>query len=213
MRSADSRARSPTTTASGFLPIFMRISTRKSDTSIASGESWPASTSTSARRRLPSISTLARSFPTERFLKSAIAAATGEVGGPSAAEPEAESASDSRGIASAIQASATISRSRLPGESRKTDPEARVLWTELRRDRRALILILSLFTAIIRPKPLCSTLKSVRGPRQVQSEAGFLESPYAVRQASLGQLLSQRLRGRTSHLYFWGAFVAAGDWR
>ena len=35
----------------------------------------------------------------------------------------------------------------------------------------------------------------------------------AVRQASLELLQAQRDRGRTTHPFFWGAFVAAGDWR
>jgi len=35
----------------------------------------------------------------------------------------------------------------------------------------------------------------------------------SVRDATLGILESQRRRGGTTHPYFWGGFVAAGDWR
>jgi hypothetical protein len=35
----------------------------------------------------------------------------------------------------------------------------------------------------------------------------------AVREASLEGLTQRRRRGRTTHPFYWGAFVAAGDWR
>lgn len=35
----------------------------------------------------------------------------------------------------------------------------------------------------------------------------------AVREASLGMLQQRRSRGLSTHPFFWGAFVAAGDWR
>ncbi len=40
-----------------------------------------------------------------------------------------------------------------------------------------------------------------------------LSTVEAVRSAGLRMLLAQRNRGRTTHPYYWGAFVAAGDWR
>ena len=38
-------------------------------------------------------------------------------------------------------------------------------------------------------------------------------TPEAMRSAALDLLESQRARGRTTHPYYWGGFVAAGDWR
>jgi CHAT domain-containing protein len=35
----------------------------------------------------------------------------------------------------------------------------------------------------------------------------------AVREASLSMISRQRARGRTTHPFFWGGFVAEGDWR
>ena len=35
----------------------------------------------------------------------------------------------------------------------------------------------------------------------------------AVREASLKVLERRRRRGRSTHPFYWGAFVAAGDWR
>jgi CHAT domain-containing protein len=34
-----------------------------------------------------------------------------------------------------------------------------------------------------------------------------------VRNASLSVLRSRRENGQTTHPYYWGAFLAAGDWR
>jgi CHAT domain-containing protein len=35
----------------------------------------------------------------------------------------------------------------------------------------------------------------------------------AMRQASLGVLQARRAKGKSTHPYFWGPFIAAGDWR
>jgi CHAT domain-containing protein len=35
----------------------------------------------------------------------------------------------------------------------------------------------------------------------------------SVRAASLELLHERRAKGRTAHPFYWGAFVAAGDWR
>jgi CHAT domain-containing protein len=35
----------------------------------------------------------------------------------------------------------------------------------------------------------------------------------AVWQASLDSLKERRAKGRSTHPFYWGAFVAAGDWR
>jgi CHAT domain-containing protein len=43
-------------------------------------------------------------------------------------------------------------------------------------------------------------------------EAG-LSTAEAVRKASLDSLQERRTNGRSTHPYYWGAFVAAGDWR
>jgi CHAT domain-containing protein len=40
-----------------------------------------------------------------------------------------------------------------------------------------------------------------------------LTTPEAVRQASRRLVDDQRRRGATTHPFYWGAFVAAGDWR
>ena len=40
-----------------------------------------------------------------------------------------------------------------------------------------------------------------------------LATAQAVRRAALDMVQSQRSTGRTTHPFFWGAFVAAGDWR
>jgi CHAT domain-containing protein len=40
-----------------------------------------------------------------------------------------------------------------------------------------------------------------------------LPTAEAMRQAGLGILARQRALGRSTHPYFWGGFVAAGDWR
>jgi len=34
-----------------------------------------------------------------------------------------------------------------------------------------------------------------------------------MRQASLGVLQARRGKGKSAHPYFWGPFIAAGDWR
>jgi CHAT domain-containing protein len=38
-------------------------------------------------------------------------------------------------------------------------------------------------------------------------------TPEAVRTATLTVLQDRRLKGLTTHPFYWGAFVAAGDWR
>jgi len=43
--------------------------------------------------------------------------------------------------------------------------------------------------------------------------ARHLGTAEAVREASLGLLGERRRTGRSTHPYYWGAFVAAGDWR
>lgn len=45
-----------------------------------------------------------------------------------------------------------------------------------------------------------------------QARARPSSSAESVRQASLALLLAQRNAGRSSHPFFWGAFIAAGDW-
>ena len=40
-----------------------------------------------------------------------------------------------------------------------------------------------------------------------------LSTAEAVREASLTVLESRRRRGRSTHPFYWGGFVAAGDWR
>jgi CHAT domain-containing protein len=40
-----------------------------------------------------------------------------------------------------------------------------------------------------------------------------LDAARAVRQASLEVLAERRRTGRSTHPFYWGAFVAAGDWR
>ena len=40
-----------------------------------------------------------------------------------------------------------------------------------------------------------------------------LPTDMAVRDASLGMIESRRKAGRSTHPFYWGAFVAAGDWR
>jgi CHAT domain-containing protein/tetratricopeptide (TPR) repeat protein len=48
--------------------------------------------------------------------------------------------------------------------------------------------------------------------RLYEGRLAGLSTAAAVRQASLDQLESQRRNGRTTHPFFWGAFIAAGDW-
>jgi CHAT domain-containing protein len=43
--------------------------------------------------------------------------------------------------------------------------------------------------------------------------ANHLSTAEAVREASLGILRERRARGLSTHPFYWGAFVAAGDWR
>jgi CHAT domain-containing protein len=43
--------------------------------------------------------------------------------------------------------------------------------------------------------------------------SGKLETDQAVRAASLGLLRERRARGQSTHPFYWGAFVAVGDWR
>jgi CHAT domain-containing protein len=40
-----------------------------------------------------------------------------------------------------------------------------------------------------------------------------LGTPEAVRKASLKILGDRRKRGESTHPFYWGAFVAAGEWR
>jgi CHAT domain-containing protein len=40
-----------------------------------------------------------------------------------------------------------------------------------------------------------------------------LSTAVATREASLSVLRARRAAGRSTHPFFWGAFVAAGDWR
>ena len=40
-----------------------------------------------------------------------------------------------------------------------------------------------------------------------------LSTAEAVRAASLGVLRERRAKGESTHPFYWGAFVAAGDWR
>lgn len=40
-----------------------------------------------------------------------------------------------------------------------------------------------------------------------------LSTAEAVRSASLQVLRERRARGQSTHPFYWGAFVAAGDWR
>jgi CHAT domain-containing protein len=40
-----------------------------------------------------------------------------------------------------------------------------------------------------------------------------LSTAEAVRDASLTVLRARRARGESTHPFYWGAFVAAGDWR
>jgi CHAT domain-containing protein len=46
-----------------------------------------------------------------------------------------------------------------------------------------------------------------------QARAANLSTAEAVRKASLDLLAAQRRAGRTTHPFYWGAFIAAGDWR
>jgi CHAT domain-containing protein len=46
-----------------------------------------------------------------------------------------------------------------------------------------------------------------------QGRLAGLSTLQAVKQASLLMIAAQRSAGRSTHPYFWGAFVAAGDWR
>ena len=46
-----------------------------------------------------------------------------------------------------------------------------------------------------------------------EARLGGLSTSAAVRKASLDMLEADRRSGRTTHPFFWGAFVAAGDWR
>src|SRR5262249_1480447 len=46
-----------------------------------------------------------------------------------------------------------------------------------------------------------------------EARLGGLSTGASVRGASLKMIAAQRVAGRTTHPYFWGAFVAAGDWR
>jgi CHAT domain-containing protein len=38
-------------------------------------------------------------------------------------------------------------------------------------------------------------------------------TPEAMRRAALDLLALERARGQTTHPYYWGGFVASGDWR
>ena len=40
-----------------------------------------------------------------------------------------------------------------------------------------------------------------------------LDTPGAVRAASLQTLRQRRAKGQSTHPFYWAAFVAAGDWR
>jgi CHAT domain-containing protein len=46
-----------------------------------------------------------------------------------------------------------------------------------------------------------------------ESRLSGLGTSEAVRQASLSMIEARRHAGETTHPFFWGAFVAAGDWR
>jgi CHAT domain-containing protein len=41
----------------------------------------------------------------------------------------------------------------------------------------------------------------------------MLETAEAVREADLGMLRSRRAQGRSTHPFYWAAFIATGDWR
>jgi CHAT domain-containing protein len=40
-----------------------------------------------------------------------------------------------------------------------------------------------------------------------------LSTAESMREASLSVLRARRARGESTHPFYWGAFVAAGDWR
>ena len=49
--------------------------------------------------------------------------------------------------------------------------------------------------------------------RLYQGRLRGLSTAEAVRNASLGMIRNRRARGRSIHPFFWGGFIAAGDWR
>ena len=46
-----------------------------------------------------------------------------------------------------------------------------------------------------------------------RARLGGKSTAESVRGASLGMLADARSSGRSTHTFFWGAFVAFGDWR
>jgi len=46
-----------------------------------------------------------------------------------------------------------------------------------------------------------------------RSRLGGLAAAESVRQASLDTLKERRRRGLSDHPFYWGGFVASGDWR
>jgi CHAT domain-containing protein len=56
-----------------------------------------------------------------------------------------------------------------------------------------------------------STLDWMRGLYESRSKG--LSTAEAVREASVRMIQAARSRGRSTHPYYWGGFVAAGDWK
>jgi CHAT domain-containing protein len=46
-----------------------------------------------------------------------------------------------------------------------------------------------------------------------EARASGATTPEAMRRAALDLLALQRARRQTTHPYYWGGFVASGDWR